>query len=173
MAPLHKGRVSKQWSSVQGTFYAHMPDKCKPRSFNEEIWSLKLITTIWNIFCEVWNVRNACLHAEMKKEPSPLIDKQVKKVYMLKHSMFSTDRLLFSKSLYNRLNTSHEFKVHWFASVRVAVHDFTVVCKRLPLQRVLNEFLNAVNNADVSQNYDQQVQNVSHEENRLLPKLVM
>eukprot|EP00957_Ditylum_brightwellii_P010640 805814-Ditylum_brightwellii.AAC.1 len=33
--------------------------------YDMEVWSSKVIITIWNIFCLIWNAWNAHLHTEM------------------------------------------------------------------------------------------------------------
>eukprot|EP00957_Ditylum_brightwellii_P136012 10372365-Ditylum_brightwellii.AAC.1 len=53
-----------------------------------------------------------------------LINKQVRKAFTLKYSMFQLDYLLFHKSLHKRLNSSHKSKAHWLNSIKIAVHDF-------------------------------------------------
>eukprot|EP00957_Ditylum_brightwellii_P050231 3809040-Ditylum_brightwellii.AAC.1 len=58
-----------------------------------------------------------------------VMDKQVRKAFALKHSMFTSDRLLFSTPLTEQLQTSHECKQLWLESVQIAVHDFIVVHK--------------------------------------------
>eukprot|EP00957_Ditylum_brightwellii_P155443 11831930-Ditylum_brightwellii.AAC.1 len=69
-----------------------------------------------------------------------LINKQVRKAFTLKHSVFQLDCLLFHKPLRKCLNISHESKVHWLNSTKIVVHIFKVVHKRTPSQRIIPEF---------------------------------
>eukprot|EP00957_Ditylum_brightwellii_P114856 8758385-Ditylum_brightwellii.AAC.1 len=72
------------------------------------------------------------------------MDKQVRKAFALKHSMFTSNRLLFSTPLTEQLQTSHECKHLWLESVQIVVHDFIVVCKRSPSQCVVTNFFPSI-----------------------------
>eukprot|EP00957_Ditylum_brightwellii_P086653 6593423-Ditylum_brightwellii.AAC.1 len=61
---------------------------------------------------------------------STTLNKQVKKAFALQHSMFETDQLLFHMPRQDQLKCHHDTKAMWLESVKVAVHDFTVVHKR-------------------------------------------
>eukprot|EP00957_Ditylum_brightwellii_P180329 13737862-Ditylum_brightwellii.AAC.1 len=54
-----------------------------------------------------------------------ILDKQVRKVFALKHSMFASDRLLFGLDLTKQLRSSPESKRLWLKAVKIAVQDFT------------------------------------------------
>eukprot|EP00957_Ditylum_brightwellii_P156952 11945201-Ditylum_brightwellii.AAC.1 len=56
--------------------------------------------------------------------------------------MFASDRLLFHLDISERLRSSSESKRLWLESVKIAVHDFKVVHKRTPAQRVMTDFFN-------------------------------
>eukprot|EP00957_Ditylum_brightwellii_P111219 8481249-Ditylum_brightwellii.AAC.1 len=62
------------------------------------------------------------------------LDKQVRRAFVLKHSMSASDRLLFHLDLEDHMKSSPESKLLWLESVCIAVHDFIVVHKRKPSQ---------------------------------------
>eukprot|EP00957_Ditylum_brightwellii_P000008 385-Ditylum_brightwellii.AAC.1 len=95
-------------------------------------WTTTLIKAIWTIFVDVWNARNEHLHTVMEHTTQSVLDKQVRKAYALKHSMFASDQLLFQLDMKDRLQSSPESKRLWLESIRIAVHNFLVVHKRTP-----------------------------------------
>eukprot|EP00957_Ditylum_brightwellii_P062168 4717766-Ditylum_brightwellii.AAC.1 len=103
-----KGRINIKWKAAQGMFKAAMPTY---KNFGRELWSSKVITAIWSIFWLTWNTRNAHLHTEMAEMHLPILDKQVRKAFSFKHSMFATGELLFHMPLAECLNTLKESKV--------------------------------------------------------------
>ena len=90
------------------------------------------------------NARNVHLHTDMENNTQSVLDKQVKKAYALKHSMFASDRLLFQLDMMDRLQSSSESKQLWLESIRIAVHDFCVVNNRMPSQRAITDFFPTV-----------------------------
>ena len=132
-----KGRVAKHWTQAQGVYCQALP---RPLKHDPHRWNIKLIKSIWTIFVDVWNARNAHLHTDMENNTQCVLDKQVKKAYALKHSMFASDRLLFQLDVTDRLQTSPESKRLWLESIRIAVHDFRVVHNRIPSQRTITEY---------------------------------
>ena len=101
----------------------------------------------------VWNARNVHLHTDMENNTQSVLDKQVKKAYALKHSMFASDRLLFQLDMMDRLQLSSESKLLWLESIQIAVHDFRVVHNCIPSQRAITDFFPTVtpNNQDTNQ----------------------
>eukprot|EP00957_Ditylum_brightwellii_P117911 8993861-Ditylum_brightwellii.AAC.1 len=83
------------------------------RGYDKEVWSSKVITTLWNIFCLIWNAGNAHLHTEMTMTSSSTIDLQVRKAFSLQHFMFTSNRLLFHMLLPEQLQTSKGSKTMW------------------------------------------------------------
>eukprot|EP00957_Ditylum_brightwellii_P076732 5832479-Ditylum_brightwellii.AAC.1 len=81
-----KGRIVKQWCTTQALYCHSFP---KPKEFDESQWTTKLIKAIGTIFIDVWNARNAHLHIGMENQTANVLDKQVRKAYALKHSMFA------------------------------------------------------------------------------------
>eukprot|EP00957_Ditylum_brightwellii_P023302 1758753-Ditylum_brightwellii.AAC.1 len=76
----------------------------------------------------------------MEDTTNLVMDKQVRKAFTLKHSMFTSDQLLFSTPLTEQLQTSHECNRLWLESVQIVVHDFTMFHKRSPSQQVVTDF---------------------------------
>eukprot|EP00957_Ditylum_brightwellii_P175685 13377046-Ditylum_brightwellii.AAC.1 len=111
--------------------------------FDSTTWSTKLIKAIWSIFVGIWNARNAHLHTEMAQTTNNILDKQVWKDFALKHSMFASDRLLFSIDLTKWLRSSPESKHLWLEAVKIAIHDFTGVHKCTLSQRVVASFFSS------------------------------
>eukprot|EP00957_Ditylum_brightwellii_P197682 15060203-Ditylum_brightwellii.AAC.1 len=72
------------------------------------------------------------------------IDKQVRKAFALKHSMFTSNRLLFSTPLTEQLRSSPECKHLWLESVQIVVYDFTVVHTRSPSQCAVTDFFQPI-----------------------------
>eukprot|EP00957_Ditylum_brightwellii_P058420 4430208-Ditylum_brightwellii.AAC.1 len=89
----------------------------------------------------------------MENTTQSFLDKQVKKVYALKHSMFASDQLLFQLDMKDRLQSSPESKRLWLESIRIAVCDFLVVHNCTPSQRAIAEFFPTVmpDNPDTNQ----------------------
>eukprot|EP00957_Ditylum_brightwellii_P000631 49293-Ditylum_brightwellii.AAC.1 len=132
-----KGRIAKQWCVVQALYCWSFP---KSKVFDEQQWTTKLIKAIWTPFIDVWNASSALLHTDMENKITNILDKQVRKLYALKHSMFASDRLLFHLDITGRLKTSQESKCLWWESVKIALHKYNVVHKRAPSQGVITEF---------------------------------
>eukprot|EP00957_Ditylum_brightwellii_P128105 9770920-Ditylum_brightwellii.AAC.1 len=59
---------------------------------------------------DVWNAMSKHLHTDMEHTTQNVQDKQVRKMYALKHSMFASDRLLFQLDMKDRLQSSPESK---------------------------------------------------------------
>eukprot|EP00957_Ditylum_brightwellii_P028111 2122177-Ditylum_brightwellii.AAC.1 len=57
--------------------------------------------------------------------------------------MFASDRLLFHVDLTDWLKSSLEAKQLWLESIRIAVHDFTIVHKRTPSQHIITDFFHS------------------------------
>eukprot|EP00957_Ditylum_brightwellii_P096098 7321440-Ditylum_brightwellii.AAC.1 len=76
----------------------------------------------------------------MAETHSSILDKQVRKAFSLKHSMFATDQILFNMPLAEYLDTSKESKVLWLESVKIAVHDFTIIHECTPCQCTITDF---------------------------------
>eukprot|EP00957_Ditylum_brightwellii_P048514 3681784-Ditylum_brightwellii.AAC.1 len=57
--------------------------------YDKEVWSSKVITALWKIFCLILNARNMHLHTEMATTCSSTIDLQVCKAFSLQHYMFT------------------------------------------------------------------------------------
>eukprot|EP00957_Ditylum_brightwellii_P122461 9338353-Ditylum_brightwellii.AAC.1 len=98
-----KEMIGKEWCQVQAQYCRDMPIKS---TFDSTTWSTKLIKAIWSIFINIWNARNAHLHTEMAQTTNNILDKQVRKAFALKHSMFASDHLLFSINLTEWLMSS-------------------------------------------------------------------
>eukprot|EP00957_Ditylum_brightwellii_P174089 13255479-Ditylum_brightwellii.AAC.1 len=90
------------------------------KGYDKELWSSKVITTIWSIFRQTWNARNEHLKAEMATTYSSTSDLQIWKALYLQHSMNTSDQLLFHMLLAEQLQTSQESKAMWLNSVRIA-----------------------------------------------------
>eukprot|EP00957_Ditylum_brightwellii_P198807 15153759-Ditylum_brightwellii.AAC.1 len=90
----------------------------------------------------------------MEHTTQNVLDKQVRKVYAMKHSMFASNRLLFQSDMKDRLQSPPESKRLWLESITTAVHNFLVVHKRTPSQRAIIEFFPTVtpNNTDTKCN---------------------
>eukprot|EP00957_Ditylum_brightwellii_P090716 6909169-Ditylum_brightwellii.AAC.1 len=86
----------------------------------------------------------------MAESHSSTLDKQDRKAFSLRHSMFNTDQLLFHMSLADRLNTSTESKVLWLQSVSIAVHDFIVVHERTPCQPTITTYFQPTDDVDTT-----------------------
>eukprot|EP00957_Ditylum_brightwellii_P067504 5124939-Ditylum_brightwellii.AAC.1 len=136
-----KGRISHYWCQAQAEYCRFFP---RPKQFDSRTWSIKLIKAIWTIFVDIWNACNAHLHTDMDQQTQNVLDKQVREAFALKHSMPASDYLLFHLDLEDRLKSSPESKQLWLESVRIAVHDFTVVHKRKPSQRTVINFFSTV-----------------------------
>eukprot|EP00957_Ditylum_brightwellii_P044575 3380048-Ditylum_brightwellii.AAC.1 len=83
----------------------------------------------------------------MDQQTQNVLDKQVKKAFALKHSMSASDCLLFHTDLEDCLKSSPESKQLWLESVRITVHDFTMVNKRTPSQQLVTNFFSTVQTA--------------------------
>eukprot|EP00957_Ditylum_brightwellii_P083117 6319057-Ditylum_brightwellii.AAC.1 len=79
----------------------------------------------------------------MAQTTNNILDKQVWKAFVLKHSMFTSERLLFSINLTKRLRSSPELKHLWLKAVKIAVHNFTVVHKHTLSQRIMTNFFSS------------------------------
>eukprot|EP00957_Ditylum_brightwellii_P201038 15323785-Ditylum_brightwellii.AAC.1 len=119
-----KGRVVTSWSEAQNVYADAMPQNNKNKTPHKDLLLSKLITVLWSMFCILWNARNAHLHMEFDQIDASFINEHTRKAFVLKHSMFQLDHLLFYKPLQECFNSSHESKVHWINSVKIAVHDF-------------------------------------------------
>eukprot|EP00957_Ditylum_brightwellii_P076517 5815970-Ditylum_brightwellii.AAC.1 len=62
-----------KWKFAQYMFKEAMPSF---GGYDKEAWSSKVITTLWSVFCLIWNAQNVHLHAEMATTSSSLIDLQ-------------------------------------------------------------------------------------------------
>eukprot|EP00957_Ditylum_brightwellii_P210983 15365633-Ditylum_brightwellii.AAC.2 len=58
--------------------------------------------------------------------------------------------------LAKRLKSSQESKRLWLESVRIAVHDFTVIHKQTPSQWVITDFFQHINSLQQQQQQHQQ-----------------
>ena len=141
-----KGRISIKWKHAQALYIEALPTH---NCFNKELWSSKVVTAIWSIFRLVWNSRNAHLHTDMMSTYGSVLNLQIRRAFRLRHSMFSTDQLLFHMSLQDRLLTSPTSKAMWLESVKIAVHDFTIIHKRSPCQRTITDFFQRQSTTDL------------------------
>eukprot|EP00957_Ditylum_brightwellii_P122662 9354139-Ditylum_brightwellii.AAC.1 len=132
-----KGRIAKKWCEAQALYCQSFP---KPKIFDEQQWTTKLIKAILTIFIDVCNARNAHLHTDMENPTTNILDKQVRKVYALQHSMLASDCLLFHLDITDRLKISQESKHLWWESVKIALHNYNAVHKCTSSQRVITEF---------------------------------
>eukprot|EP00957_Ditylum_brightwellii_P111795 8527073-Ditylum_brightwellii.AAC.1 len=132
-----KGCICIKWKFAQYMFKEAMPTF---KGYDKELWSSKVITAIWSIFCQIWNAQNAHLHTEMATTYSSTLDLQVWKAFSLQHSMLTSNQLLFHMPLAERLQTSQESKTMWLNSVRIAVNDFTIIHDRSPSQQTITDF---------------------------------
>eukprot|EP00957_Ditylum_brightwellii_P185592 14130281-Ditylum_brightwellii.AAC.1 len=80
--------------------------------YDREVWSSKVITAPWNVFCLIWNAMNAHLHTEMATTSSSTTELQI----------------------------SQGSKTMWLRSVHIAVNDFTIIHNRAPSQRTKTDF---------------------------------
>eukprot|EP00957_Ditylum_brightwellii_P193554 14739085-Ditylum_brightwellii.AAC.1 len=86
---------------------------------------------------------NLHLHQQICDNPDRVINKEITTAYnTLKHSMFQSDQLLFTKTLENRLQTSIMAKTAWLEAVKIAVHNFQHIHKHSPEQRTITFFDN-------------------------------
>eukprot|EP00957_Ditylum_brightwellii_P075801 5761030-Ditylum_brightwellii.AAC.1 len=132
-----KGHVSHYWCMLQACYSNTLPNV---KAFDSKTQTTKLIKAVWMIFVDVWNAQNAHLHTEMECATNSVLDKQVKKAYALKHSMFYSDRLFFQVPLAEQLQLSLATKKLWLESVRIAVHHFTVVHNCTLTQCVMTDY---------------------------------
>eukprot|EP00957_Ditylum_brightwellii_P035295 2676851-Ditylum_brightwellii.AAC.1 len=121
-----KEKIAKEWYQAQAQYCRNVPITS---TFDSTTWSTKLIKAIWSISVNVWNACNNYLHTEMAQTTNTILDKQVRKTFTLKHSMFVSDRFLFSIDLAEWLKSSPESKSLWLETVKIAVQDFMVVHK--------------------------------------------
>eukprot|EP00957_Ditylum_brightwellii_P156899 11941193-Ditylum_brightwellii.AAC.2 len=68
-----KVRICIKWKIAQYMFKEAIPTF---RGYDKEVWSSKVIIALWNIFCLIWNARNAHLYTEMATTCSSTIDLQ-------------------------------------------------------------------------------------------------
>eukprot|EP00957_Ditylum_brightwellii_P110910 8459557-Ditylum_brightwellii.AAC.1 len=76
----------------------------------------------------------------MANTTNSILDRQVQKAFALKHFMFASDRLFFHVDLPDWIKSSPESKRLWLESIRITVHDFTIVHKHTPLQHIITDF---------------------------------
>eukprot|EP00957_Ditylum_brightwellii_P036088 2733730-Ditylum_brightwellii.AAC.1 len=76
----------------------------------------------------------------MESGNNNMFDTHVRKAFALKYSMFHSSCHLFHTSLTDHLNLSSESKHLWLESVKIAVHDFTVIHKCTLDWRVITHF---------------------------------
>eukprot|EP00957_Ditylum_brightwellii_P050645 3839380-Ditylum_brightwellii.AAC.1 len=135
-----KGRIAKEWYQAQAQYCRDMPIKS---TFDSTTWSTMLIKAIWSIFIDIWNAHNTHVHTEIVQTTNNILDKQVQKAFALKHSMFASDRLLFSINSTKRLRSFPESKHLWLKAVKISVYDFMVVHKRTLSQRAMTNFFSS------------------------------
>eukprot|EP00957_Ditylum_brightwellii_P182156 13878302-Ditylum_brightwellii.AAC.1 len=68
-----KGLICIKWKLAQYMFKEAMPTF---KGYDKEVWSSKVITALWKVFCLIKNARNACLHIEMATMSSSMVDLQ-------------------------------------------------------------------------------------------------
>eukprot|EP00957_Ditylum_brightwellii_P006807 515897-Ditylum_brightwellii.AAC.1 len=155
-----KGKIAKEWCQAQAQYCRDIPD----------IPAHNSITQSTSIFVDVWNARNAHLHSEMENTNNNVLDIQVQKAYALEDSMSTSDRLLFYMDLTEHLKSSSKSKQLWLESVKIAVHDFTIVNKRMPSQCVITDFFH--NTPTDTQNTPQEQQQWHDADIAYVPALI-
>eukprot|EP00957_Ditylum_brightwellii_P016392 1232818-Ditylum_brightwellii.AAC.1 len=132
----------KDWICIKWKFAQHMFKETMSSfgGYDKMVWSSKVINALWNVFCLIWNVKNAHLHTEMETARSSTTDLQVCKAFSLEHSMSTSNQLLFYMPLHEHLQTSKGSKTMWLRSVHIAVNDLTIVHKCAPSQRTTTNF---------------------------------
>eukprot|EP00957_Ditylum_brightwellii_P078660 5980929-Ditylum_brightwellii.AAC.1 len=68
----------KGWICIKWKFAQHMFKEVMRTfgGYDKDVWSSKVITALWNVFCFIWNARNTHLHTEMAMTSSSTIDLQ-------------------------------------------------------------------------------------------------
>eukprot|EP00957_Ditylum_brightwellii_P039903 3020987-Ditylum_brightwellii.AAC.1 len=84
--------------------------------------------------------------------------------------MSTSNRLLFHKDLTEHLKSSLKSKQLWLESVKIAVHDFTIVNKRMPSQRAITDFF--CNTPTATQNTPQEHQQWYDADTAYVPALI-
>eukprot|EP00957_Ditylum_brightwellii_P152829 11632973-Ditylum_brightwellii.AAC.1 len=84
--------------------------------------------------------------------------------------MSTSNRLLFYKDLTEHLKSSPKSKQLWLESVKIAIHDFTIVNKRTPSQRAITDFF--YNTLTTTQNTPQEHQQWQDADTAYVPALI-
>eukprot|EP00957_Ditylum_brightwellii_P173300 13193602-Ditylum_brightwellii.AAC.1 len=90
------GMRPKYWWLAQECYSKEL---LNAKFFDCKTWTTKGINVIWTTFVDVWNARNTHLHMEWESATNNVLDKQVRKAFALKHSIFQSNHLLFQTTL--------------------------------------------------------------------------
>ena len=113
------GRISQQWSEIQGKYYKRLNLR---KTGNK--WAEELIKEIWTIHCTIWNRRNEILHGTGNhkvlgtKDYEKEIDRELQDGYAL---LLSTEHYLFkgiTMDIVREWNANKKDK--WLRTVRAA-----------------------------------------------------
>eukprot|EP00957_Ditylum_brightwellii_P194490 14813420-Ditylum_brightwellii.AAC.1 len=80
--------------------------------YDKEVWSSKVITALWNIFCLIWNERNTHLHTDMATTSSSTIDLQGSKTMWLRSVNIAVTDFTIIHNLSPSQKTTTDFSNH-------------------------------------------------------------
>eukprot|EP00957_Ditylum_brightwellii_P175363 13349533-Ditylum_brightwellii.AAC.1 len=88
--------------------------------------------------------------------------------------MFKTDQLLFHMPLQDQLKYHHDAKDMWLESMKIAVHDFTVVHEQSPSQPTITSFFQHTTQDTQPQlmNINEQVTNNTEDDTDFMPSMI-
>eukprot|EP00957_Ditylum_brightwellii_P148454 11302509-Ditylum_brightwellii.AAC.2 len=110
-----KGCIAKQWCQAQEQYITDLPNSL---AFDARTWSSKFIKSIWSIFVDTWNARNAHLYMDMANTTNNIINKSRKiAVYdftvVHKHSPLQHIITDFFHSNSQHIQPTNQDQQHW------------------------------------------------------------
>jgi hypothetical protein len=114
-----RGRISKGFAIVQERHFRR--NHCNPKTATGPIWAKKFILLVWDLFEDVWKVRNDALHDDdpSAKRARLLHDTQdkVRHLYLRSTTLSARDRTFFSVPIATRLTEDVRTLTNWIRQI--------------------------------------------------------
>ena len=116
-----RGRIASRWGSIMHSYYRR---RNLPAHRNGMAWTVRVISSTWQIFFNTWQTRNGLLHGPTDAENRQIrerdIDQQIRNAYTYDRNCIPPQHSALFTTINATLSQTLDTKIHWLHSIRSA-----------------------------------------------------
>jgi hypothetical protein len=116
-----RGRIASSWGTIMHSYYRRLN---LPAHRNGTTWTVRVISSTWDIFLKTWLTRNGLKHGADDTENRQIrerdIDQQIRNAYTYDRNCIPPQHSALFTNINDTVSKSLDTKIHWLHSIRSA-----------------------------------------------------